>query len=352
MRFSRNRTRSLIILFLIVCIIGATVGWHFFKPAPAEPTPAPLVTLGSVTLKNMPLTLSSLGNLVASQSTMLQSEQAGVVKALYFKNGEIVKTGDLLLQLNDETQRATYNKNKASLYEAEMQYQRYVALNKFDPTVLSKVQIDQVYAAYQEAKATLAESADALSQMQIRAPFNGVLGATNISIGAFLNSGTPVVAIVNPNDFEVSYAVPEADYDRVQLGQQVIVNTDAYPGKTFNAHVVYKGAFIDPNSRSFIVRARLESSDGLAEGMLVHIRHTLINSRTVLTVPTSSLVADISGFGVYQVQNGKVIETLVNTGEQMGNDTEILSGLKNGDEIIVEGAGKVQPGMIVRTNNS
>ncbi len=348
----KRKPKRRIVLLIMIILVLISGGYLLFNANDNPTLTAPLVVVGPVTSQNVPLTILTLGNLVAPESTMLKSQQSGLVTQVYFKNGQAVKQGDLLLQLDASAQQATYNKDKAALYQAQTLYQRYTELNQVDPSVLAQAQIDQVYAKYQEAKATLQGDAEALAQMQIRAPFNGVLGATNISVGTFLNAGSEVVAIVNPNNLQVSYPVPEDDFALVALGQKVSLSSDAYPGTVFSGTVVYKGPLVDPNSRSFTVRAQVDNPTGLAEGMLIHITHVLTPNRMVLAVPTSALVSEMSGFGVYQVKNNKVVETYVQTGSQFGNYTEITSGLNPGDEIILQGNEKVEPGMSVKVSGS
>jgi len=343
-----KRKKNWLIIVILISLI-AVLAYHFLKPnkvfkiAPTHVITAPVVE------HNIPLSLTSLGNLIAPEATMLSTEQAGTIKKIYFKNGQHVKQGALLVQLDDTSARSQYDKDKAALVEAEAMYHRYQELNRVDPTVLSKVQMDQVFATYQEAKATLKGDAKILAEMQIRAPFTGILGATNLSIGSYVNVGTEVVAIVNPNVLEVAYPVPEAYYGAVALGQKVSLISDAYPDQKFPGTVIYKAPLVNESSRSFIVRAQVDNPKGLSPGMLIHITQTLIAERNVLAVPTSALVAEVSGFGVYQIQDGKVIETYVKIGPQFGNYTEITDGLKTGDSIITVGTEKVQPGSIVAT---
>lgn len=354
MFFSRFKRKKIILLTLLVLGVVASCCIYFkFKPQ-ASPVPhvETTVKLGLVQQQNVPLSISSLGNLLAPESIMLSTQQSGMITKIYFKNGQRVKQGDLLVQLDDAAQRAAYNKDKAALYETQTQYNRYMQLKKVDPSILSQVQLDQVYAAYQEAKATLEGDTENLNQMQLRAPFSGILGATNVSVGSFLNVGAQIVALINPDDLEVAYPVPETSFDLVKLGQKVSLQTDAYPGKTFTGTVVFKGSLVDPTSRAFNVRARVDDPKGLTPGMLVRLTQILLAERQVIAVPTSALVAEMSGFAVYQVEAGKVIETYVKTGAQFGNYTEISSGLNVGDAIITEGNQKVQTGMQVTVERS
>ncbi len=334
-----------------VVLVGVAI-YLWMQPAALPVMPPVSVTVMAATEQNLPLTVTALGNLIAPQATMLKAQQAGVIQNILFKNGQNVVVGQLLVQLNAQAQQAAYDQAQAALFNAKSQYDRYMSLNKADPDVLSKMQIDSMDAAYQEALATLAGMKKNLEDMQIRAPFSGTMGSTTLSVGSYLNMGDPVVAIVNRNDLDVVYQVPETDYALVKLGQTVSLTVDSYPGKTFAATVDYVAPLISATSHSFTVRAKVLSPQGLSPGMLMHVTHILQAARPVLAVPTISLISELSGFGVYEVQNNKVVEQYITIGSQYQNQTEVLSGLTPGAQVIVAGQEKVQPGQTVTVSVS
>jgi len=348
-RFFRKR------IVLIISILLVLIGYGVYKwsvPTKVQRSSPILVAVTPAVEKNIPLIVTALGNLVAPQGIMLKSQRAGIIQNILFKNGENVRAGQLLVQLNAQSQQAAYDEAQAALFNAKSLYDRYMSLNKEDPTVLSKMQIDQQYATYQEALARLSGMKKDLNDMQIRAPFTGTMGSTDLSVGSYLNAGDPVVAIVNRNDLEVVYQISESDYALVQLGQSVNLTVDSYPGQTFEALVNYKAPLVSASSHSFTVRARLLNPKGLSPGMLMHVSHILESTRQVLAVPTVSLISELSGFGVYEVENGKVIEKFVTIGGAYYDNTAIISGLSVGDQVIVSGQEKVQPGQQVLISHS
>ncbi|MCX7123168.1 MAG: efflux RND transporter periplasmic adaptor subunit [Gammaproteobacteria bacterium] len=344
-RYLRKK-KSLIAIVLVLIALGFG-SYEWMQPA-AVPMVTPVtVTVMPATEQNLPLAVTALGNLIAPQGTMLKSQQAGVIQSILFQNGQNVKLGQLLLQLHAQSEQAAYDEAEATLVNAKSLYDRYMSLNKEDPDVLSKMQIDQQYATYQEALATLAGMKKSLDDMQIRAPFTGTMGSTNLSVGSYVNAGDSVVAIINRNDLEVVYQVPETDYALVKQGQAVHLTVDSYPGETFSASVDYLAPLISATSHSFTVRAKLLNPKGLSPGMLMHVTHVLQPARQVLSVPTLSLVSELSGFGVYEVVNHKVVEQFVQIGIQYQDQTAILSGLTPGAMVIVGGQEKVEPGQTV-----
>ena len=333
---------------IVILVMALAYGIYMSMQPDLAPAATPIaVTVILATKQNLPLTVTALGNLIAPQGTMLKVQQAGVIQSILFANGQNVEAGQRLVQLNDRAEQAAYDQAAAALFNAKSQYDRYMSLNQQDPDVLSKMQIDTMAATYQEAVANLAGMKKNLEDMQIRAPFSGTMGSTTLSVGSYLNAGDSVVAIVNRNDLEVVYQVPETDYALVKLGQKVSLTVDSYPGQTFAAVVNYLAPLVSATSHSFTVRAKLLNPQGLLPGMLMHVTHVLQAARPVLTVPTISLVSELSGFGVYEVQNNKVVEQYVTIGAQYNDQTEILSGLTLGAKVIVAGQEKVEPGQSV-----
>lgn len=247
-QYFRRKKTCLGILVLVVLIVFGIYKWCA-SVAVQKSSPV-LVVVSSVKEQNLPLIVTALGILAAPQGTMLKSQQAGVIQNILFKNGQSVKSGQLLVQLNAQSQQAAYDQAQAALFNAKSLYDRYMSLNKEDPDVLSKMQIDQQYATYQEALATLAGMKKNLEDMQIRAPFAGTMGSTSLSVGSYLNAGDAVVAIVNLSNLEVVYQVPEKSYALVQLGQSVNLTVDSYPGQTFSAIVDYKAPLVSASSHS------------------------------------------------------------------------------------------------------
>ena len=284
-----RKKRVVLIIVIIVIILGWSL-YEWLQPTALPASLPVLVKVAPATEQSLPLTVTALGNLIAPQGTMLKSQQAGVIQSILFKNGQNVTEGQLLLQLNAQSQQAAFDQAQAALVNAKSLYDRYMSLQKEDADVLSQMQIDQQYATYQEALATLAGMKKSLEDMQIRAPFSGT--------------------------------------------------------------VDYRAPLVSASSHSFTVRAKLLNPQGLSPGMLMHVTHILEAARQVLAVPTLSLVSELSGFGVYEVVNHKVVEQFVTIGVQYNDQTEIVSGLTPGAEVIVAGQEKVEPGQLVTVSHS
>lgn len=344
------KKRFFVIIIALIAFIGlAYLIYQRVMPEQAAPVQPTIVEITSAQYQNIPVSVNAIGSLVAPQATMLKAQQAGVVAKIYFKNGQQVSQNQLLVQLNNDETKALYLKARAAMTEAKNTYNRYKHLQQEDPEVLSKLQIDQVFSAYQQAQAALDAAAKEVDNMQIRAPFAGTTGATTLASGSYVNQGDDVVAIVNRDSLEVTFDLPESYYGLVKLGQQVTFTSDAYPRKTFNAQVDYVAPLISEQNRAFSMRALVDNHQGhLSPGMLVNLTQVLKATNMVLAVPSISLVTDMSGYAVYTIQNNKVLSLPVQVGSRYGDWVEITSGITSGTQIISGGQEKVQPGSTVK----
>ena len=343
---------AVVVLLLIISWFLYLVYQRLMPSAPPSAMPT-AVEVTPAQYQNIPVTVNAIGSLAAPQSTMLKAQVGGVVTNIAFKNGQNVVEGQLLIQLDNAEYQAMYQKAWATMSVAKITYDRYEALEKEAPDALSKLQVDQVYSTYKESEAALAAAAKQLSNMQIRAPFNGVVGSTTLAVGSYVNQGDQLVAVVNRKILEITYNLPESYYGEVKLGQKVSFTSDAYPGITFGALVDYIAPLVSQQNRAFSVRALVgEHAEQLSPGMLVNLTQVLNPSNRILAVPALSLVADMSGYAVYTIEGGKVLSLPVQIGARFGDWVAVTSGVTAGASIISAGQEKVQPGSSVTVIDS
>lgn len=344
---SKRRRIGLIILILIVAGLSYLI-WQRVAPEPTPKITPVAVEVTPVQYQNVPIAVNAIGSLIAPNSTNLKAQQAGVVKKIYFKNGQNVKEDQLLVELDPTQYQDLYENAKAAMLVQKSTYDRYIALQQEDPEVLSKLQIDQALGAYQQALATMDAAKEKVDNMSIRAPFAGTASSTNLAEGSYVNQGDSIITIVDRNTLEVSYSLPENYYGQVKVGQTVTFTSDAYPAKTFNAIVDYVSPLVSEQNRAFSIRALYNNKTQLlSPGMLVNLSQLLNANNKVLAVPAISLVTDMTGYAVYTIQNGKVLQVPVQIGSRFGSWVEVISGLKEGDQVISAGQEKVQPGSSV-----
>ncbi|NDH52719.1 MAG: efflux RND transporter periplasmic adaptor subunit, partial [Betaproteobacteria bacterium] len=202
----------------------------------------------------------SVGSLRSLQSVMLRPEVPGRVLALGFADGAMVRKGQVLVQLDDTLQRAEIRQAQAQVSIALSNYKRnqeLVAQNFVAQRVL-----EESSASLQVAEAQLALSCARWSRMAIVAPFDGTVGIRNINPGDFVKDGADLINLEDIGSMYVDFRLPERYQSKLQLGQKVELQLDAFPGRIFKASVQALDPLLDVNGRSVGVRAVLPNTMG------------------------------------------------------------------------------------------
>jgi len=204
----------------------------------------------------------TVGTLRSRQNVMLRPEVAGRVLALGFTDGNRVRAGQLLVQLDDTLQRAEVQQSLAQVSIASANHKRnqdLVAQNFVAQRVL-----DESGASLQVAQAQLALSCARLDRMRIVAPFSGTVGIRNVNIGDYVKDGADLINLEDIGTLYVDFRLPERNQGKVVAGQVVELDIDAMPGRTFKAKVEAVDPLIDVNGRSIGVRAIMANTAGEA----------------------------------------------------------------------------------------
>lgn len=204
----------------------------------------------------------SVGSLRSRQSVMLRPEVAGRVQTLGFRDGSLVRKGQLLVQLDDTLQRAEVRQAQAQLSIAQANFKRnqeLVAENFVAQRVL-----DESVANGQVAEAQLALAMARLSRMAIRAPFDGTVGIRNVNLGDYVKDGADLVNLEDLSSMYVDFRLAERYQGRLKPQQTVELSLDAFPGRAFKARVEAIDPLLDANGRSVNVRALLPNTVGEA----------------------------------------------------------------------------------------
>lgn len=278
--------------------------------------------------------------------------QGGLVKAVYVKQGDYVKQGQLLLKLDD----AIYTKNLAQLqtqlkYAEDLQRRQKNLWDQQIGTELQLIQANQNVDQISDQIATLKEQA---SQTNVYADVTGTADQVNIRVGEFFTGGTmtPQIRIVNNSRLKVTTQVPENYIDRVKTGSNMIITLPDV-GKTFNSSITISGKTIDPNSRSFYVEAKLPADKDLRPNQIALVKIQDYTVTNAITAPVNTIQTDEKGKFVMiaATENGKLVarKKVVELGQLYEDKIEIKSGLQSGDQVITEGFQGVYDGQLITT---
>jgi len=290
--------------------------------------------------QTLPITIESLGTAVANESVNITAQVTETVKAINFEDGDKAMAGELLVQLNNTEERARVEELKANIEEAKRQFTRIADLRQSNAT--SEQLLDEQQARVKALEAQLDIAIAQLNDLQIRAPFSGLLGNREISIGSLVQPGTTISTLDDISVVKVDFSIAENHLGSVAKGQRLSATSVAYPGEEFEGQITNIDTRLDPVSRAIRVRATIGNEEGrLRPGMLltVVVEKRVLNT---LVLPEKALVPVEDKQFVYVVKDGIAHQKEVLIGERRPGYVQIIEGVNIGDEVITEGTLRVR----------
>ena len=355
------KKRMVLMLVPVIIVFGGIIGFYFFKQAMMKnflshfaPPPAN-VTTGTAQKVAWHPYLRAIGTLEAKQSIEVIPEIAGRIARIYFKSGDYVEQGALLVDLNAATERAQLKDDQAALRLQEIDYQRIRAL--YRQHAAPRADLDAKFSALQSAQAKVEGDLVVLNKKQIRAPFAGKLGIRQVSLGDYIApppaGNGEIVSLRSLDPMLVQFRLPQQASAKLYVGQKIKLMTDAVPNKTFIGKVTAMNAEVTQTSRTILVQGEVENPQNqLLPGMFVNVQVLLPTQQQVIIVPQTAIVYSLYGDSVYVVnQDHTVTQTFVTLGQTQGIDIVIEKGLKAGSEIVTSGQLKLHNGSSVLVNN-
>jgi len=364
---------------LVVLVLAAGSAWLFFghaakpPPAAAAQPPAPAVGVRVATMKGVSQSFEFVGRIKATDKVEIRARVEGFLQKVLFKEGQDVKAGDLLYQIEKVQFQAAVDQAKANvavaeaeLTRAKLEYDRALDLSKrqFSP----QSQVDQNKAALDTAAGRLMQLKAALTQAEvnldytdIRAPIDGRIGRTTHTVGNLVNPATGVLAtIVSQDPIYVLFPVSVRDLEAIREARRkdgggmakIDIRVRLPSGQEYPHPGVWNltDPQVDPQTDTLIMRATIPNPERtLTDGQFVTAIIRERQEAPRLVVPQAALQVDQSGYYVLVVNDqDKVEQRRVQTGPQLGTDVVATSGVKEGDKVIVDGIQKVRPGQVVQ----
>lgn len=327
--------------------------------APQGPAGPVAVEAGRVEAMRIEDDTQAVGTLRSRQGVMLRPEVSGRIARLAFTDGQQVRKGQLLVQLDDTLQLAQLRQAEAQAGIARTNLQRNREL--VGQNFISQSAVDQSVANLQVAEAQVALAQAQLARMRIVAPFDGVVGIRSVNVGDYVKDGADLVNLEDLSSVWVDFRLPERYMARLRSGQGVEVTLDALPGKSFTGRIEALDSQLDANGRSVLVRARLANAGGqLRAGMYARSRVVFAVRERALVVPEEALVPMGDKQFVFRiVDDGAGNKTAhrieARIGQRVSGKVELLDGVQAGDVVVVAGQarlarGDAQPVRIVDLN--
>lgn len=336
----RSRSR-LVAAATILALLGA--------PATGEERARPAVPVEAARVEVLPLTesVTAVGSLKSNESVVIRPEIAGRVVEISFEEGQPVDRGRLLLRLDDSVYRAELAEAEARLRLAERNYRRTEELH--EQQVATARARDEAISNLEVARASVAVAQAKLDKARIHAPFAGIAGLRQVSVGDYISAGQDVVNLEDIDPIKVDFRVAERFLPAVRRGQTIEIRVDAFPGHTFRGEVYAIDPHLDVAGRSIVIRARVANPDrALRPGLFARVTLILETKPKALTVPEQAIVPRGEDQFVFTVVDGKARRTKVTTGMRRGGRVEIVKGLAGNDMVVTAGQMKIRDGAPVK----
>lgn len=288
-------------------------------------------------------TVRGVGTLESPQSTQISAEVGGKVTFLDVPEGARVEAGRVLARLDEQQARAEVSVARARYQNARKTIERLQKLRS--ERVISEQELDDATAELDSAEGQLEEALTRLDKMTIRAPFTGVLGLRQVSLGAFLEPGDPIARLTQVSPLHLVFSVPQHALDRIHLGQHIrgVVGSC---GERFAGEVSVIEPFLDPQTRMFRIQAIVANEEGrLRPGMAVTLKVEVETVNDALMIPQESVIRRGPSRLVFTVaENRTAAPRKIVLGEYTTDQVEVVSGLRAGDQVVALGHQKLQPG--------
>ena len=343
-----KRQRFAVIGVVVVALATASyfgIQMNANNPAPKAAGGVVVVEATEVQPADIQDAITAIGTLRSAESVVMKSEISGRIAVISFADGSRVAKGDTLITFDASIQEAQVNQAKAERDLAAAKFKRTQDL--FDKKFLSAAALDDARASEQIAQAKLALAQATLGKMSLRAPFSGVIGIRQVSVGDYIKEGADLVNLEDTSSMKVDFRVPEQASGRLRVGQVVGLQSDAFAGQSFPAKVTAVDSAVDPLGRSLLMRAELRDvSQRLKPGMFMRVTLVLETRKNALTIPEESIVTQQGRLLVFKVVDGKAVSTPVVTGLRVTNKdkavVEVVKGLAAGDVVVTAGQIKIR----------
>ncbi|MEZ5326331.1 MAG: efflux RND transporter periplasmic adaptor subunit [Verrucomicrobiales bacterium] len=331
-----NQTSAAIFVVMSCMLVACNRKAEDTKP---EGQPVPKVKVGTVTARAFADEVEALGTVRALEAIDISANVTETVTAVSFEDGQTVEKGAVLAQLSDDEEQAMLEGANINLAEQQREVERLSALA--NNGAVSKVRLQEYLTARDLAKQKIEEAKAKIADRAIVAPFKGVLGFRQVSVGALVSPGEVLATLDLIDTVKLDFSVPETFLGDLGPGQKIIARSDAFPDKEFEGEVTDINARVNPVTRSAIVRAELPNAEHqLRPGMLMTTRIKK-NPTTAPAIPERALVSVQSTHSVFLVEgegeSATAKEVEVTIGRRVPGYVEIVEGLKGGEKIVVDG---------------
>lgn len=286
------------------------------------------------------------GELRPNEAVDLSAEVSGKVAAIHFREGQRVGRGDLLVKIDDRDLQARLQRARAERDLARKREQRARVL--LEEQTISQELYEEASTGLEVLDSDIDLLEVQILDTEVRAPFAGVVGLRNVSLGSYVTPGSPIARLQSLEPIKLDFAVPEKYSSRVGPGIDVSFTVEG-GGEAVRGEVYAVEPTIDPETRTLTLRARSPNpGQRLLPGAFARVELVLETAEDAVMIPSIALVPAMDSVSVYVVTaEDRAQPRVVRTGVRTEDRVEIVSGLEIGERVVVSGLERVSPGVLV-----
>lgn len=350
---------------ILIVAVGAVAGLKalqigtLISSAKEKGIPVETVSTTEVIKEKWERSVESVGSLRAVQGADLSTESSGVITKIYFENGQEVKQGAMLLELDHETESANLRSAEAEADLARTVYERTKRLRANNTVPQSD--LDAAESQLRKSAALVEQLKSTISKKQLVAPFSGRLGIREVNLGQFVDNGDTIVSLQSLDPIYVDFLLPQQLIAGLAVGKPLKLFTDVYPDREFDGSLTAINSEIDPVTRNIRLQGTLQNTDGaLRPGMFARVILTLGEAEEVVRIPATALLAAPYGDSVFVLEKetaedgtAKTVakQRFIRIGRARGDFVSVVKGLQPGETVVSAGAFKLRNGTPVEVNN-
>jgi membrane fusion protein (multidrug efflux system) len=339
-----------IIFFFLFFLVWALIFSHPNKLHKSNENAAPAVSTIIAKLNDSSEVLKIIGTVKASQSIQLSSEVSGVIDNINFYSGQAVAKDQPLMNLRNDDLRAALDKANVKFSNDQKIYKRSKRL--LASHVIAVADVDQADAQMQQDRADINQQQALLKKYIISAPFSGILGISEVTMGQYITAGQAITHLEQLNPVYVDASIPDKLMSKIHLNDSVGFTAEAYPNQSFFGKVAAIDNVVDVTTRSLKMRIECNNPNQLLRsGMAVKVSLKQVGEKEIL-LPESVVSYSPDGSTVYVVdKNNRVHQRLVTFSHRQDGQLAILSGIYPGEKLVSTGQQSLSDGLFVNINN-
>jgi membrane fusion protein (multidrug efflux system) len=291
--------------------------------------------------------LSVTANLLPAESVEIKTPVAGTVLAIHFSEGQYIKEGQPLVQIDDRVWKAQIKGLKAQLEAANEELKRKEALLTVEGA--SREEVETIQSTVQQLEARIEELSVYVTLARVPSPFSGKVGMRDFSIGAYLSQGQTITQIAQSDRLKVDFNLPGRYVTQLAIGKQVTVIAN---GDSLTAPIYAINPVVDENARTIRIRALLNNRKHWLPGDFAEVSLVLDIHDSAMVIPTELIVPELGAETVFLSKNGKVVKQTVTTSVRNDKVVLITSGLSAGDTLLTTGLMQVREGIPVKISQT